>query len=172
MLCKVIDNLVPVQLTHNTLSLPASTSTIKASTWAISEEMFLYIIWMAIPKGSTDAAIVFPAQLSSLWAAHQWDSLVQLWPFLSTCWGPSPRHTTWHSPLADIYCADLCTYSHVGLCSGLCRAPFAPCTVCGHTSIFKNGLCPPCLLGISPLWWEVAWQCKARYWGRQDLELS
>lgn len=125
----------------------------KPSAWTISEETFLCHIQIAIPKRSTDAAIVFPAWSSSLWAAaHQWDSLVQMWPLLSSCGGPSPWHSSWHSPLADFYHADLCTCSHGGLSSGSCRAPFAPCMVCGHTVIFKNGLC---LLWSSLLQWEV-----------------
>lgn len=56
--------------------------------------------------------------------------------------GPSPQHSVWHNLMADVYCADLCTSSHVSLSRGLCRALFAPCTVCGHIGIFKNRLCP------------------------------
>lgn len=69
MLWKVVHNLVLGQLMHNTLSLPASTSTIKASAWAISEEIFLYIIWLAIPNWCShcvSSTVIFPMSCLSV----------------------------------------------------------------------------------------------------------
>lgn len=91
---------------------------------------------------------LFPAQSSSLWDAYQWDILDQVWPLLSSCGNPSPRHSTWHITFVDICCADPCTYLHLSLCSRLYRAPlFAACTVCGHTEIVWKWtvLCIPVL---------------------------
>lgn len=167
MVCKLVDHLVPVRQHIILCHYQPSPVQSKPSAWTVSEETFLCLTLIAIPKTSTDAAIVFPAWSSSLWAAAL--SVRQPSPGVAAplqLGGPIPMAQPWHSPLADFYHADLCTCSHIALSSGLCRAPFAPCMLCGHTAVFKMD-CACCESHC----YSGKFLTVVCLWGKQDLEL-